>query len=84
MLRAPLYFDRYNEFIIDGGKWAHQLPDVIDAFLASTEGTTEAHEAFLGQYGLTASEVPLLAWNCDCSRPFNEGSRASADPCRHG
>ena len=62
----------YNEVVLDGLGWNRALPRGIEAFVA-VPGDDEAavgatHRRFLAEFGLSASEVPLLRF-----RPERDG-----------
>ena len=81
---------RYNEVVLDGDKYASQLPHVIEAFFFPEHGPVHHHEGDEGQartvrhdfaraYGLGRDETPpLLAFDVMKARagepPFREAS----------
>lgn len=54
----------YNEIVIDGLAYNRNLPRGVEAFVLGTTDdlakAREVHQRFLGAYGLSAVEVPLL------------------------
>ena len=70
----------YNELAIDWRSWEDSLPYNVEAFAFAADEETydEArasiatkHRAFLLNYGLTATEVPLLRYRCSQIDPIN-------------
>lgn len=61
----------YNEIVLDGLAHNAALPSSIEAFLVGSNDdlakTLTLHARFLAEYGLTATDVPLLRY-----RPENE------------
>ncbi len=53
----------YNEILVDGSHWTEHLPDTVEAFFGNGNLAREQHGQFLREYGLTASQVPLLHLN---------------------
>ena len=83
-LTLPLLPCRYNEVIVNSQHELATLPDAIDAFfiVKGTTGVTnlgygyvvdtrKAHQAFLEEYGKTASEVPLLMYDPKAKQVFS-------------
>jgi hypothetical protein len=58
----------FNEVVVSWLFWDHSLPWAIDAFFfanpADAAQMRRVHTAFLGFYGLTAADVPLLQYTC--------------------
>ena len=75
----------YNEIVLKGEHYKHQLPHVIEAFFFPrgsefqhhAEGSEErarlARQAFVDQYGLESMDVPLLAYDLAESRNAGNG-----------
>jgi hypothetical protein len=56
----------YNEIIIDAAHWHSNIPDVVEAVF----GERKFHEAFLREYGLSATTHPFISLHDDWDAPF--------------
>ena len=66
---CPTY---YNEVVVDGLHWTEHLPDTIEAFFGTGDLARTQHRAFLREYGLSAQQVPLLAFDLsNWDEPFS-------------
>ena len=59
----------YNEVMVDGFHHNDELPHSIEAWVVGADDdrsrAEEVHGLFLAEYGLTASDVPLLTYHRD-------------------
>lgn len=56
--------NRYNEIVLDSLYFEEHLPYSLEAFFTRGHSNlaSEAHAAFLLEFGLTSEDVPLLRW----------------------
>ena len=78
MLAENAHIRGYNEMVVDASFWSSHLPSAVEAIF----GDAQIHSAFVGQYGLHASDVPLATLDLDdFEQPFKPyAGKGRADP----
>jgi hypothetical protein len=75
----------YNELVLDDNAWARHLPAAIDAVFFFEDGESREHaqhvrDAFVAEFGLSRSQVPLLHMHIEGSALANERPFTLAEP----